>query len=495
VSTVYQFDFAVSYAGPDQEFVEQVVAAMKARSLRVFYAPDAQADIVGRNLIDYLTEVYLSKARYCLVFVSEHYKNRKWTDRVERPAAQARALEQSSRYIIPVRLDNAKIPGMLDTVAEIRHATPKRIADLAVAILLRDESPTVVSPDADNRDRWVVRVLSLTELDTELLRQTFTAFEGWSAAKLYQIPIELRLPKFVTETLNWYERIVKSKKFQTVDHETQSQFRQFVRLMRKDFLGELLSAPKAILSPSQPLRCASLTLTNDAIELLRRYTLAKVAAAARCLVTWQLQGFPTLNWAPQFADCEPIYLPRLMGGLPWLCRAEGSEEFLWLDADIRVRGIRTNPDRIRIWLPSTMAVRRRREIASAANVLRFVAPQLLEIALTLGKPNLLHEALYYPEQFEILYRDENAIECRHLCEGGVQGYTSQEVISAIEAIRDDILREGQRDRGNVARALDLLFAASHVFRDHHRTFVPAIQMLLAEQDKYDSEGSQSARSP
>jgi hypothetical protein len=55
----FEFDFAVSYASPDAEFVSEVVQSMKGRGLRVFFAPDEQAEIIGRNLIDFLTEVYL----------------------------------------------------------------------------------------------------------------------------------------------------------------------------------------------------------------------------------------------------------------------------------------------------------------------------------------------------------------------------------------------------------------------------------------------------
>ena len=92
-----RFKVAVSYASPDRGYVEAVVDALKGRGVSVFYAPDEQADIIGRNLIDYLHEVYLAQARYCLVFVSKSYLSSKWTNRVERPAAQERWLAEGSR--------------------------------------------------------------------------------------------------------------------------------------------------------------------------------------------------------------------------------------------------------------------------------------------------------------------------------------------------------------------------------------------------------------
>jgi len=142
---VRKFDFAISYAGPDQPYVEEVVQLLKARGVSVFFAPHEQADIVGRNLIDYLSEVYLNKARYCLVFLSRHYAERKWTNKLERPVAESRQLDQEGRYIIPVRLDDAEIKGLLPSIAYIRAVSPTQVADLAVSILLRDEPATVAT--------------------------------------------------------------------------------------------------------------------------------------------------------------------------------------------------------------------------------------------------------------------------------------------------------------------------------------------------------------
>ena len=113
--------------------------ALKGRGVSVFYAPDEQADIIGRNLIDYLSDVYLTQARYCLVFVSASYLSSRWTNKIERRAAQERALDEDDRYIIPVRLDDTALPGLPSTTADIRNATPRQVADVVISILIRDE--------------------------------------------------------------------------------------------------------------------------------------------------------------------------------------------------------------------------------------------------------------------------------------------------------------------------------------------------------------------
>ena len=50
-----------------------------------------------------------SKARYCVMFFSQHYVAKAWTKH-ELKAAQARALNENEEYILPIRLDSTEIP-------------------------------------------------------------------------------------------------------------------------------------------------------------------------------------------------------------------------------------------------------------------------------------------------------------------------------------------------------------------------------------------------
>jgi len=472
----HEYDFAISYAGPDQPFVEKVVGELRARGMRVFFAPDQQADIIGRNLIDYLSEVYLTQARYCLAFFSKHYAERKWTGH-ERQAAQARALDQSERYIIPIRLDDTKIPGVFDTIADIRHATPKQIADLAVAVLLRDEAPTVVSGDHQKQDRLAIRVVSFTDFDTELLRRSFKPFQGWVVNNAHMIPVEMRLPGFLTTSISDYEGFLKKPEFQNLDAETQKQFAEIIKMIRTNLFHELLRVPACVLVPSQPSDAASLVLTDGAIELIRRYVLAKVVAAARCLVTWQLKGFPGPSWARQFADCDVLYTPTVMGGLPWLCRSEGSERHLWFDADITNWG--GTFEQVRIYRPSSMVISRGKR-PSADNILRFIAPQLLERELRGELPRLLFDAFHYPERMEAIYRNENVIESHHFHELNLHNSDWKEALPAAESLRDEILdnlRCGALTRLDAAHYLDgAVFAFGHA-----EVFSSAIRSVISDE--------------
>jgi hypothetical protein len=100
------FDIAISFAGEDRPIAQRLAHILKRYGLVVFYDDDAQADLLGENLKEYLIDIYKNRASYCLVLVSEHYVRIRWT-RHEWKAAQAGALDEFDRaYILPIRLDN-----------------------------------------------------------------------------------------------------------------------------------------------------------------------------------------------------------------------------------------------------------------------------------------------------------------------------------------------------------------------------------------------------
>jgi hypothetical protein len=127
----FQYDVAVSFAGEQRTFVAEVVEAMKAKGIRVFYDYDEQHELWGKDLIDHLDKVYRKNARYCVVFASADYQRKHWTSH-ERKSAQAREFKQRrSEYVLPIRMDDTDIPGLLDTKGYIdgRRTTPEKIAE------------------------------------------------------------------------------------------------------------------------------------------------------------------------------------------------------------------------------------------------------------------------------------------------------------------------------------------------------------------------------
>ena len=127
----FEYDVCVSFAGESRAVVREVVSSLKRRRVTCFYDYDEQADLLGKDLFTYLDEVYRKKARYCVMFISKHYPLKQWTNH-ERRSIQARMFASKDEYLIPVRLDDAEVPGVLSTLGYIdgRHHHPSAIAAL-----------------------------------------------------------------------------------------------------------------------------------------------------------------------------------------------------------------------------------------------------------------------------------------------------------------------------------------------------------------------------
>jgi hypothetical protein len=132
----YAYDVALSFAGEDRDYADALADALRHRGVKVFYDKYEEATLWGKNLYDHLTDLYHHKARYCVMLLSKHYAVRLWTN-LERRSAQAHAFQASEEYILPVRLDDTEIPGILPTISYLRWppATAETIADLVLAKL------------------------------------------------------------------------------------------------------------------------------------------------------------------------------------------------------------------------------------------------------------------------------------------------------------------------------------------------------------------------
>jgi TIR domain len=112
----FAYDVALSYASEDAEPVDTLAALLRDAGYRVFYDRYESASLWGRDLATHLADVYMTQARYCVVFASAPYAGKVWTNR-ERQAALARAVkEKGEPYILPVRIDDTEIPGLLPTI-------------------------------------------------------------------------------------------------------------------------------------------------------------------------------------------------------------------------------------------------------------------------------------------------------------------------------------------------------------------------------------------
>jgi hypothetical protein len=122
-----RWDVALSFAGAQRDYVEQVAQALKARGVRCFYDADEQIELWGKYLAEELPRIYAREsAVVVVVFLSADYAGRDWT-RLERRAAFSRAVAEAGSTFCPPGLTTANCPGYCPMSSPSTSvATPRR---------------------------------------------------------------------------------------------------------------------------------------------------------------------------------------------------------------------------------------------------------------------------------------------------------------------------------------------------------------------------------
>jgi len=126
-----KYEVALSFAGEDRTYVDEVAMLLKKKGINVFYDKYEETELWGKNLYDHLSDVYKNKAQYTIIFVSRFYAEKLWTN-LERQNAQARAFSETKEYILPAKFDDTEITGIQSTVGyiDLRNRTPLEFVDI-----------------------------------------------------------------------------------------------------------------------------------------------------------------------------------------------------------------------------------------------------------------------------------------------------------------------------------------------------------------------------
>ncbi len=130
---VTEYDVAISFAGEDRAVAQQLADILvNDFGLLVFYDDYEQAALWGKILTEKLIDIYCNKARFCMVLISQSYKEKRWTKHEWRSAQQRAFLEPDRDYLLPVKLDDTVLDGMFQTMGymDARKVSVRRIARL-----------------------------------------------------------------------------------------------------------------------------------------------------------------------------------------------------------------------------------------------------------------------------------------------------------------------------------------------------------------------------
>jgi serine/threonine protein kinase len=129
----YDWDIAFSFANEDRRVVEEIVQNLKKKGLKIFYDFDHQSKLWGEDLPSFLENVYTKQAKFCVIVISQSYPHKNWAW-FESRYALSREITQRHPYILPLRLDDTKIPGIPHTIGiiDIRRNNVSEITKMLV---------------------------------------------------------------------------------------------------------------------------------------------------------------------------------------------------------------------------------------------------------------------------------------------------------------------------------------------------------------------------
>ena len=130
-----QYQVALSFAGEERSYVEEVAHHLQAWSIVLFYDRFEQARLWGRSGVEAFDDVFARRAAYVVMFISEAYVAKAWP-RLERRAALSRMIQEDREYILPVRFDDTRVPGL---PADIQYLKADQYTPAALAAMIAEK--------------------------------------------------------------------------------------------------------------------------------------------------------------------------------------------------------------------------------------------------------------------------------------------------------------------------------------------------------------------
>ncbi|HQN89483.1 MAG TPA: TIR domain-containing protein [Methanoregulaceae archaeon] len=127
------YDVALSFAGEDRGYVENVAKYLNKESISVFYDEFEKIDLWGKDLAIHLSLIYGERSKTVVIFISRYYYEKVYP-RHEFQSALSKAIASQTEYILPARFDDTEIPGIRKTMAyvDLRELTPEQFAQIII---------------------------------------------------------------------------------------------------------------------------------------------------------------------------------------------------------------------------------------------------------------------------------------------------------------------------------------------------------------------------
>jgi len=177
-----KYDVALSFAGEDRQYAEELATLLKKNSIEVFYDVFEQAKLWGKDLYEYLSQIYSQDAEFCIMFLSKHYASKAWTTH-ERKSAQERAFKENKEYILPIKIDDTEIPGITSTTGyvDIRNTSINEIVKMILEKLGKNYNVEEIESLEDGFTIPIPQIRKdFTDYEKDnFLKETFQSSQTW----------------------------------------------------------------------------------------------------------------------------------------------------------------------------------------------------------------------------------------------------------------------------------------------------------------------------
>ena len=126
-----KYQVALTFAGEQRNYVEEVARHLQSRSIAVFYDGFERVRLWGRSGAEAFHAAFADESAYVVMFISEAYVSKAWPIH-ERKSALSRMITEKDEYILPVRFDGTPVPGLpTDVIFEsASEHTPAQLATM-----------------------------------------------------------------------------------------------------------------------------------------------------------------------------------------------------------------------------------------------------------------------------------------------------------------------------------------------------------------------------
>jgi hypothetical protein len=145
-------DVAISYARPNEDAARKVRDAVDTAGYTSFFDRDYQVEMWGADLAIYFQEVFARRARFCVIFLSDAYLERNWTNLEAKNAISKFVNERGQTSILPIQVEKERLelPGLPALIGDV--SLEEQGVDKICAMVVEKLRSAGITPSRAPRD-------------------------------------------------------------------------------------------------------------------------------------------------------------------------------------------------------------------------------------------------------------------------------------------------------------------------------------------------------